>query len=251
MNRIFAMLPCYNEELNIGELIDKWHAQESELYRNGYELTIIGIDDCSTDNTKNKIESKCNQYENVRLIAHAENKGLCGGLNTAITYFLDNGESGDLMVLMDGDNTHDPVYVHNMLKKLVSGNKDCIIASRYCENSAVKGVANHRLFMSDMAKLYYSFVLRVPNVKDYTCGYRMYTYSIIEKFANKYGNDPIKEKSFACMMEFLYKLYLVGAAFDEVGFELRYDYKQGESKMKVIKTMQKSLLTAVRLRFSK
>ena len=251
MSKIFAMLPCYNEELNIEELIDKWYSQGDELYQNGYELIIIGIDDCSKDNTKQKIENKCAQYDNVRLVAHAENKGLCGGLNTAINYFLKNGEPDDLMVLMDGDNTHDPLYVHDMLKKLKDRRVDCIIASRYCDNSAVKGVAGHRLFMSDMAKLYYSFVLHVPNVKDYTCGYRLYTYKIIEKLVSKYGSDPIKEKSFACMMEFLYKLYLVGASFDEVGFELRYDNKQGESKMRVIKTMQKSLLTAVKLRFSK
>ena len=126
--------------------------------------------------------------------------------------------------------------------------KDCIIASRYCENSNVIGVAAHREFMSDMAKLYYSFILRVPNVKDYTCGYRLYTYNIISRLVSEYGNEPIKEKSFACMMELLYKLYTAGAKFDEVGFELRYDNKQGESKMKVIKTMKKSLTIAMSLR---
>ena len=251
MNKIFAILPCYNEGLNIGELIDSWCSQKDELLQSGYDLLVVGIDDCSTDNTGEVIESKSEQYENVALVAHAQNKGLCGGLNTAIEYFLENGSENDLMVLMDGDNTHNPKYVHEMVKKLETENKDCIIASRYCENSDVIGVASHREFMSDMAKLYYSVMLRVPNVKDYTCGYRLYTYLIIEKLVEKYGKNPIKEKSFACMMELLYKLYTVGAAFGEVGFELRYDNKQGESKMKVIKTMKKSLTTAVKLRFQK
>ncbi len=250
MNKIFAILPCYNEALNIGELIDNWYSQKDELFQNGYELKIVGIDDCSTDNTKEVINNKVMQYENVALVPHAENKGLCGGLNTAIEYFLQNGSNEDLMVLMDGDNTHNPKYIHEMVKKLNNENKDCVIASRYCENSSVVGVANHREFMSDMAKVYYSFMLRVPNVNDYTCGYRVYTYSIIEKLVAKYGKDPIKEKSFACMMELLYKVYTVGAAFGEVGFELRYDNKQGASKMKVIKTMQKSLTTAFLLRIN-
>ena len=50
------------------------------------------------------------------------------------------------------------------------------------------------------------------------------------------------------MMELLYKIYTVGATFDETGFELRYDFKQGQSKMNVLKTMKKSLTTAVKLR---
>ena len=155
------------------------------------------------------------------------------------------------MVLMDGDNTHDPTYIHAMLKKLLADNKDCVIASRYCNNSKIYGVAKHRELMSDMAKLYYSFVLRVPGVKDYTCGYRIYTYQIIQKLVDKFGAEPVTEKSFACMMELLYKIYLVGGKFGEVGFTLRYDNKQGESKMKVIKTVQKSLFTAVKLRKQK
>ncbi len=251
MNRVFAILPCYNEELNIGTLIDEWNSQREKLEEEGYTLTVVGIDDCSKDNTKNVISGKAEQYDNVVLFPHKVNKGLVGGLNSAVSYFLENGENGDYMVLMDGDNTHNPVYVHDMIKKLTSGKKDCVIASRYCDTSGVVGVAAHREFMSDMAKLYYSFMLRVPDVKDYTCGYRIYTYPIIEKLINKFGKEPIVEKSFACMMELLYKLYLVGAKFDEVGFELRYDYKQGASKMHVFTTMKKSLTTALKLRFTK
>mgnify|MGYP001091963193 CR=1 FL=1 len=248
MSRIFAILPCYNEALNIGALIDEWNAQRATLSAEGYELTVVAIDDCSTDDTSEVIAQKAAQYDNVDLVKHEVNKGLCGGLNTAISYFLECGQNSDHMVLMDGDNTHDPVYVHAMLKKLTAEKKDCVIASRYCNTSKVVGVAAHREFMSDMAKLYYSFVLRVPNVKDYTCGYRVYTYPIIKKLVDRFGKDPIVEKSFACMMELLYKLYIVGAAFDEVGFELRYDYKKGASKMRVFTTMKKSLSTAILLK---
>ena len=103
---------------------------------------IIGISICSrtayssTDNTKKVIEDKSKQYDNVFLLPHEVNKGLCGGLNSAIGYFLKNGGKDDLMALMDGDNTHDPKYIHAMLKKLKDGKKDCVIASRYCKESA-------------------------------------------------------------------------------------------------------------------
>lgn len=236
-------------ELNISDLIDEWVEQEGNIKKLNYDLKIYAVNDCSTDSTKNKIVEKVSEYKNrVFLINHEVNKNLCGVLNTSISHFLKHSNKDGLMALMDGDNTHNPKYIIDMLNKLINNKKDCIIASRYCNSSGVVGVAKYREFMSDMAKIYYSAVLKVPNVKDYTCGYRLYTYKSIKNMVDKFGEDPIKEKSFACMMEFLYRLYLTGATFDEVGFELRYDNKQGESKMQVLKTMRKSLSTALKLR---
>lgn len=224
MKKIYAILPCYNEEENIGKLIEEWNNQIKDLEKREYSLKVIAIDDCSTDTTKEKILQKKKEYDNVEIIVHNENKGLRGGLNTALQYFNKNAKKEDLLVLMDGDNTHNPKYIHDMVKLIEQGN-DCVIASRYRKGSKIVGLAKNRELMSDFAKIYYTLTLNIPNVKDYTCGYRLYTYDIIDKLLKKFGENPIKEKSFACMMELLYKVYLVGAEFAEVGFELRYDNK--------------------------
>lgn len=245
--KILVFLPCYNEELNITDLIEEWNKHEKKLKDKGFILEVYGINDCSKDKTKDKILAMAKKYKNVHLIDHKENKGLVGGLNTAIENFIKLSKKGDYMVLMDGDNTHNPKYIFDMLDKIEEG-YDCVIASRYCASSDVVGVAKHRVFMSDMAGVYYKMMLHVPNVKDYTCGYRIYTNEIINKLVKDFGKDPIKEKSFACMMELLYKLHLSGAKFNEVGFELRYDNKKGESKMKVLKTMYNSLRVGFYLR---
>ena len=245
--KILVFLPCYNEELNITDLIEEWNKHEKKLKDKGFILEVYGINDCSKDKTKDKILEMAKKYKNIHLIDHNENKGLVGGLNTAIESFIKLSKKGDYMVLMDGDNTHNPRYIFDMLNKIEEG-YDCVIASRYCATSNVIGVAKHRLFMSDMAGVYYKIILNIPNVKDYTCGYRIYTNEIINKLVNNFGKDPIKEKSFACMMELLYKLYLSGAKFNEIGFELRYDNKKVESKMKILKTMYNSLRVGFYLR---
>lgn len=247
MKKIMVFLPCYNEELNIVDLIENWNEQEKLLKLKGYQLDIYGINDCSTDKTKAKINLLTKKYKNVHLIDHETNKGLVGGLNTAIDTFVKLSKKEDFMVLMDGDNTHNPKYIFDMLDKIDEG-YDVVIASRYCNNSDVVGVAKNRLFMSDMAGVYYKIMLNVPNVRDYTCGYRIYTNEIINKLVKDFGDSPIKEKSFACMMELLYKLHLSGAKFNEVGFQLRYDNKKGESKMRVLKTMYNSLRVGFYLR---
>ena len=105
--------------------------------------------------------------------------------------------------------------------------------------------------MSWGARVFYTMMLGVKNVKDYTCGYRAYTYSIIHKALAVYKDKLVERRSFACMMEVLYKFSLVGAKFDEIPFELRYDHKQGESKMRIVKTVKESMQTAVSLRIHK
>lgn len=248
MHKLFAMLPCYNEEKDIEPLVHKWMELYDDFSACGYELRVYCINDCSIDSTKMIITSLTEKYiGKVDLVNHEVNRGLGGGLMTAIHLLLENGSDNDVCVLMDGDNTHDPVYTLSMLPKIESG-ADCVIASRYCDTSKTKGVSAIRLGLSWGARLYYSIVLHVKNVKDYTCGYRAYTYGIIQSAYRKFGENLVERRSFACMMELLYKLSLCGAKFEEIPFELRYDHKAGESKMRILKTIRESLITAANLR---
>lgn len=250
MNKAVVILPCYNEEKDIEKLVDKWVKLCDEYAQKGYDLSIFCINDCSTDNTKEVVNALCAKYPTrVNLIDHQVNKGLGGVLRTGFEMFKSQYSNGDICILMDGDDTHDPIYSIPMLDKI--GQYDCIIASRYCDSSKTQGVPGVRLFMSWGAKMYYTLMLNVKNVKDYTCGYRMYTYEIIEKAINSYGDNFVEKRSFACMMEVLYKLSKIGCRFTEVPFELRYDLKEGESKMKIVKTVKDSLITAYNLRMGK
>lgn len=231
--------------------MEKWIQIEKELKQKDYELTVYCIDDKSKDRTNEIIRTLCKKYpDKVKLIEHEVNKGLGGAVETAFTAFDHMGKEGDICVLMDGDNTHDPIYTLDMLPKIENG-CDIVIASRYCASSVTKGVAPIRLFMSWGARVFYTMMLGVKNVKDYTCGYRAYTYSIIHKALAVYKDKLVERRSFACMMEVLYKFSLVGAKFDEIPFELRYDHKQGESKMRIVKTVKESMQTAVSLRIHK
>ena len=64
-----------------------------------------------------ELYKKQKEYNNIQLIQHEINKGLCGGINTALNYFNQNAKFGDLLVIMDGDNTQNPKYVHSMIEK--------------------------------------------------------------------------------------------------------------------------------------
>lgn len=247
MRRLIAYLPCYNESGNIAALTGRWLEQADALRAEGCSLEIVPIDDKSSDATLEIIRALERLHSRVRVIAHDRNRNLGGVLMTAIWDFLKSTRPGDLMCVMDGDNTHDPAYIHGLLSQL-TGETGCVIASRYRDGSGVRGLNPTRRLLSSGARLYYSLILRVPEVRDYTCGYRLYTREAIERGFKKYGSRLVEQSGFSCTMELLYKLHLSGCEFKEAPFVLQYGSKKGESKMRVCKTVRDSLAGALRLR---
>lgn len=51
MPTLFVYLPCYNEAGNLRRLTEEWLAEAEALARTGYQLTVIPVDDRSTDDT--------------------------------------------------------------------------------------------------------------------------------------------------------------------------------------------------------
>ena len=247
---LVAALPCYNEQDDIESLVNRWLGIKEHLRAEGYKLRVHCIDDKSTDNTNAVIRSLSEVHPDcVFLEEHEVNKGLGGALMTGFNLFVRQCSEGDLLVIMDGDDTHDPAYVLDMLP-LVSSGADCVIASRYRDGSETHGVSPIRLFMSSEARVFYTLILGIKGVRDYTCGYRMYTYRLVRDALDTYGAELVERRTFACMMEVLYKMSRLGVTFAEVPFKLRYDRKQGDSKMRVVKTAADSIGTAISLRLS-
>jgi dolichol-phosphate mannosyltransferase len=249
MNKLFVVLPCYNEEENICDIIAEWEKQNDKLAQMllaGVE--IVAVNDGSSDNTYKLLEDCKAEYRNVTIINHSNNKGLGQAVKTGMEYVGKNGIDEDLLCIMDADSTQNPIYIFDMLNAVSSLGSDCVIASRYRQNSEITGVSAIRNFLSLGARFYYSLILGIPGVRDYTCGYRVYKVSLIKRAFETFGTGFIQESGFSCMVEILYKLHLCKGKISEVPFKLRYDLKKGASKMKVLKNVTKSIGLAFELR---
>ncbi|WP_432666241.1 glycosyltransferase family 2 protein [Wukongibacter baidiensis] len=246
---LYIVLPCYNEEENIKELIKEWKNQESKLLEQNISLNIVIVDDGSQDNTLKISRYLERHYDNITVLSHGVNKGLGEVLNTGVRYVLSKGSDG-LLCIMDADLTHSPYYIHSMIDKLIKEKLDCVIASRYRSGSGVEGLSFFRRFLSYGARIVYGLTLNIKGVRDYTCGYRLYKISALESLSQKYNRRILDERGFACMMELLFKLNAEGFKIGEVPFILKYQLKGGESKMKVFKTVNRSLITIGRLKKS-
>ncbi len=249
MNKITVVLPAYNEEENIETMVIKWQEFKEPLRsKYGLELEIVAVNDGSRDKTKEIAERLEKEHANFKLVNHSKNKGLGEAVKTGIKYFLSQSPETIYLCLMDCDNTQDPCYIYELLEKADQAQADVVIASRYQKGAEVMGVSGFRLLMSEGAKFVFSLILKVPDVKDYTCGYRLYGRRILQLAERRFGENLVAESGFTCMVEVLYKLYACGAVFAEIPFALRYDFKKGASKMSVMKTAVNSVLLALRLK---
>jgi len=136
------------------------------------------------------------------------------------------------LVIMDCDDTHDPVQVIEMLRLIEEG-ADVVIGSRFVRGALVKGVPPLRRITALGAVALFKLVHPVRGVRDYTCGYRSYRVSALKRASNTYRTKLIEESGFSCMPELLLKLNALGFRFTEVPLQLRYDLKPTASKMGV------------------
>lgn len=121
LEKISVIIPAFNEEAGIGELLDK-------LIREGYheKYEIIVIDDGSTDAT-----SEIARSFPVKVYSHSVNKGYGASLKTGI-----RKASGKYVIMMDSDGQHDPKYLQELSVLLLYN--DMVIGTRSEASHQVK-----------------------------------------------------------------------------------------------------------------
>ena len=241
--KIYFCLPAYNEENAIGELLKEIYNVFRDLR---YSYKVIVVNDGSTDKTPEIVEHYSHIMP-VEMISHSHNQGLGEALNSGFKYICHTARPIDVIVCMDSDNTHKPIYVYNMIKKIEEG-FDIVIASRYMKESKVIGVSPFRLLMSYGARFMFQIFTPIKGIKDYTCGFRAFKVSIICKAYNYYKGKFITQKGFACTDEILLKLSKLTNKITEVPFILRYDEKKGNSKLKLFTTIKATLKLLINYR---
>jgi dolichol-phosphate mannosyltransferase len=228
---IYIILPAFNEAPNMKPLFTslKEHAQSI-----GQFIPIL-VDDGSSDDTV-AIASQYGKDLGLQIVKHEHNQGLGAAILTGLKTAISEAKDTDIIVMLDADNSHNPNHIPGMTKLIAMGN-DLVIASRYQDGGQEVGLVYWRSIGSRLISIMLTGVFDVNGARDYTCGYRAYTGKIIRQGFEVYKDDLISETSFVCMAELLVKLYSVGAKIAEYPLILRYDLKQGTSKMDIPKTL--------------
>lgn len=232
---IWLVLPAYNEEANLASLLaglrlvcltDKEH-----------DMRLVIVDDGSRDETA-KLAQDYNEIISTTVIRHSVNQGLGASIRDGLSHAAANAPSTAVVITMDADNTHPVELIPEMVAAIEAG-ADVVVASRYHAGAKVVGLALYRRFLSALAAQIMRMLFPCAGLRDYTCGFRAYSNDVLKRGFAFFGDDFVNCAGFQCTADILLKLRMLSppVRFAEVPLTLRYDRKQGKSKMKVLHTI--------------
>jgi len=172
---IAIVIPAYNEEKNILELIKN--------IRKVTDAKIIIVDDSSHDKTKKIVKS----YKIKNLIFYHRKKK--SGRGSAVLFgfkkILQSRKKFNCIIEMDADMSHNPNELLRNISYFKRNSLDLLIASRYLKNSNIIGWPLSRKFLSMIANILAKNLLRA-GVSDYTNGYRFYSHRAVKVIVSNY-----------------------------------------------------------------
>ena len=184
--KISVIIPCYNEEKTILEVLAKVNNQKSK-----FNLEIIVCDDGSKDRTISIIEENNNLYD--KFIKLDQNSGKGSAIQKAITHC-----TGDIILFQDADLEYDPNDYDKMINPFVTKNADVVYGSRF------QGSAAHRLiyFSHRVANFFLTLLTSIMtniNFSDVETGYKAFKSQVLKSII-------LKEKSFGIEIEITMKI---------------------------------------------
>ncbi len=110
-NLISVVIPAYNEERSIGEVIKQTQKFADE---------VIVVDDNSTDNT-----GELSARLGARVVANEHGKGYIGAIKTGF-----KKANHEIIVTLDADGEHDPADIPRLVEPILKGEADLVLGKR-------------------------------------------------------------------------------------------------------------------------
>lgn len=193
MRRVSVVIPVKNEEAAIGMVLDDVRRVEKGI--DGYEVeTIVVLDHC-TDNTRAAVESRGRRW--------VENPRRAGKGFALITGF--ENSTGDIIVMMDGDYSHNAADLPFMIRAMDQG-AGMVIGSRALGGSEEYEII--RLFgnvgLTALFRLFFG-----KSVYDALNGYKAFVRGVFDNFS-------YSSRSFEIEIELLANAFRMGLDVVEI-----------------------------------
>ena len=124
--KISVIIPCYNEENYILEVLKKVNEQ-----KNKFDIQIIVSDDCSSDKTIPILKENTHLYD--KIVVSDTNKGKGHAIKQAIPYL-----TGDITLIQDADLEYNPEEYEILFEPFLSDDADVVYGTRFGSGKKVR-----------------------------------------------------------------------------------------------------------------
>jgi len=223
---VSVVLSTYNERENLANIIP---VIEGILERNGINGEIIVVDDNSPDGTSDVARELGKRYGNVRLLWRPSKLG--PGSAHADGYRF---ATGDIIVGMDTDFSHDPHDIPRFVAKIKDG-FDMVVGSRYIDGGQYEVRSLQTLKKSVASRLGNILICLLSGVPvhDFTTALRAIRREVVQKVVTESRGNSF-------FMEFIIKAYRSGYRMTEIPIIFR-DRVAGTSKLSLGKQSLKMI----------
>ncbi|NJE08712.1 glycosyltransferase family 2 protein [Thermococcus sp. M39] len=201
--RISVIIPAYNEEKRIGNVLQRMPEFVDE---------VIVVDDGSRDRT-----SEVAKKFGVKVIRLKQNQGKGKAMSEGI-----KAASGDIIVFMDADGQHKPEEIIKLVEPIVEDEADFVIGSRLIK------AQGERPLIRKISNFITTSLIRLKlgiNVKDTQSGFR----AIRREFL-----PEIESRRYEVETEVLIKVVKKGARIKEVPVSMIYGIETGHFRFEDI-----------------
>ena len=220
--RIAVAIPCYKVTQQVLGVISAIGPEVEVIY---------AVDDACPNGSGRFIEEN-NVDTRVRVLYHAENRGVGGAVVTAYRAAISDGV--DIVVKIDGDGQMNPALLPLFVRSIQRGRADYTKGNRFYRPESLRGMPPVRLFGNAVLSLMTKFSCGYWSSMDPTNGYTAVHTAVLRKL-------PLErlERRYFFETDMLYHLNTIRAVVQDVPMDAVY--ADEESNLKVSKVMPEFL----------
>jgi len=228
MNSVDIIIPVYNEEKTLEEILKKVDAADFC----GLQKHVILVDDGSTDKSREIIKNFENKYE---VIYHDTNQG-----KGAAVYSGFKAAKSDIVVIQDADLEYDPNDYAPLLELLIEDKADVVYGTRFTRTKPSRSfMFSH--YLGNMFLTFFTNLLYGCTLTDMETCYKAFKREFIKDI-------EIKSKKFDFEPEITAKIAKKGARLYELPISY-YGRDYAEGKKITYKDGIGAIIALIRFRF--
>ncbi len=198
--KLSIIIPCYNEQSTIKEIINKINSQPD------IDKEIIVVDDCSVDKTKEILENDIKESVH-KIIFNNQNYGKGYSIRKGI-----ENSSGDYILIQDADLEYDPSDYKKLLNPIIDGVADVVYGSRFLGSSERRVLYFWHTVGNKFLTLF-SNMLSNLNLTDMEVGYKVFKSSLLKEINLKEDRFGFEPEITAKIAKKNIKIYEVGVKY--------------------------------------